>query len=161
MSERKPMMGRHLTVGRLTEDESELIRTVRSLIGGEGSPTRAFAEGIKYHMLESFKKGYDVDKVTSGRKCLKRLKNKHCTHPCSEHAIPGADHSDLWLRDGKPALATYHIYDIGWGKLQEIVDWCRERGYEASVVAWSWYFPTSTVMVVITRQDEDPYGGRP
>jgi hypothetical protein len=68
---------------------------------------------------------------------------------------PGADHSSLWNRDGKPVVFVTQPYSLGVDTMRELVAFCDRWGLDACVSAWpSWHYPAAVVTVEITRKGE-------
>lgn len=126
---------------------------------------RAVADGLEDALREEFKQSYDVDGTTDGTDCIGRLiagwstckhgwnepKNPSPDHPPCKP--PHADHADLWLHDGEPAVYTMHLYDLHRDEVRDIVDFADEYGLEVSINPSSWYFPSRTTHVVFYRPE--------
>lgn len=100
-------------------------------------------------------------KLSSGVPCVNRLLGKPCRSHNGPHLecpdIPGADHTSLWLKDGKPAVIATQPYALTWEILQELMVFCQEYGLRSDISAWgSWHFPGRTVLVCLMPQEPKP-----
>lgn len=145
--------------------EREIIRSIQEAKqkSDDNRIQRAVASALRDELLHTFMDRYEVDEPTGGAACLYRLKNTsgRCTHgmPQSpsndQHAPPLSDHCELWLANGEPAVYVSHEYEpLSGRRIADMVDWCNKRGYRVEVEAESYYYPTRTVMFVITHDDE-------
>ena len=95
--------------------------------------------------------------VTSGHACLHRLSAGRCGGyrcGCGCPALPGADHSLLWLLDGRPFAYVTQPYGFNHKALQEALAACERWGLEMLVDAASWHFPTATLLVEVRRSED-------
>lgn len=142
-----------------TEEDREAYRALEKLRENEGNttPQRAMAIVMEEPLKEAFKSRYGVEKKSSGQCCARRLLGKQCLQygpgpVCEPHRMPHQDHTDLWLdQEGEPAVITSHLYDLPYGYVKNIVEWCDEWGFTANFDSGlSWYFPARTTLVAIT-----------
>lgn len=108
---------------------------------------RAYAEA-QAPWIESFvTKGL---KRSSGVRSHLRLLGKRPSW--GEDALPEfADHTDLWVKDGKPHLLTTQPYQLNSGGIRDLAALIDE-GFDATISSHrSWYFPASTVLIEITK----------
>lgn len=161
------MMRRFVSSKERTPDYLEAVEALRRLAAAGGSPERAFAEAVAEDYEAHYAEANGL-KRSSGRPCARRLTGGRCANhedhghdyhlaypslrdPCT---VPGADHSVLWLKDGKPARFTTQPYGLSWETLRELVRYCEDRGLEAHIDArMAWHFPTQTILVEIERAD--------
>lgn len=120
--------------------------------------------GGDMEVLSNFMERYKLDKPTSGRVCINRLRGKQCSFSTHDHPhtldslikknksyCRLTDHVALWLRDGKPAVWTSQPYGPLDGiVLAEAAEACRELGLELTVSSGSWWYPGWTVLLMVT-----------
>ena len=123
---------------RLAEEDPDLVG-------------RAFAEVDSGITKKWMTKGL---RRSSGSQSYLRLLGKK-PHPQSIRTLPRfADHTDLWIKNGRPFLWTtqpYGLDDPGIKELAGLID----LGLDARISAHrSWHFPGSTVMVELKKNKE-------
>ena len=136
------------------------VGALQDLIKGDGldKAMRAAAEAMQPALEELVYKGY---RVSHGARCAnKLLVRAACRHgytgqkgPCR---IPGSDHTQILLKDGKPEIYEIEPYGLRWGQLQELVDCCRKYGLSADINAISPHFLGRTVRVDIRKDIPEP-----
>ena len=150
-------------MGRFMEDPSEAfeqaVGALCDLLEAEGpeSVLRAYAEVMEEAASKAFCEHWQVEQAPGSTDCTARLFGKRHRDPdtpagpsCRYCHPPGSDHAKLYVRDGEGAVFLSQPYELGWEEMQELVEWCRERGLRADVSAReSWYFPGWTVAVRI------------
>jgi len=118
---------------------------------------RAFAEAVHDQWAAEWLESRNVT-LSRGEQWVGPLLGKRGRYDdeggVREH-IPGCeDHISLWNKDGKPALFVCQPYHAD---VHQLVHWCEERGLRASVQARrSWWFPGSTLLIEVSRPDEEP-----
>jgi len=72
-----------------------------------------------------------------------------------EYTLPGDDHVEYRELDGR----RYRIsqpYQILWGDLCDMVRFCKENGLKVHIHGRSWYYPGSTIVVVMEPANDAP-----
>lgn len=64
----------------------------------------------------------------------------------------GVDHSEMWNLNGEPALFAYHPYDLHLDQLTHLTAFCKMHRLGLFLTAYSPYFPTRNLMVVIYKR---------
>lgn len=83
--------------------------------------------------------------------CIHWLKGERCpgSLACYEHgAIPGADHTDGLIKDGKPWAIVTQPYGLG-DDLPKLVDYCQRHDLVLQVEPWSWHYPGRTLLLLV------------
>lgn len=132
---------------------------LRKLAEAEGldAATRCYAEAMADLRLQQFASKY---KPSAGHACLGRLLGKRCYQyrggrtdvPCR---LPGSDHYNLWLREGKPFLYTSEPYGLLMEDVEEMLAVCKAHGLTFDISAGSFYFPGATLLVKVRRDGEE------
>ena len=96
--------------------------------------------------------------LADGHACLRRLARGRCQRfsptqfpesLCVD--LPGADHAELWLLDGRPYAYVSHPYGMGIEVMRQAIAVCNAWGLTMNVGAASWYYPLSTLRVEVRR----------
>lgn len=157
-----PTIRKPIHIQDLTATDRAALAALRDQRDDEdsASPTRTAAIVQHDTLLDAFKQRYGVDERTTGSVCVSRLLGGQCTRGyrnghTGPHEMPHTDHTDLWLRDGEPAVYTAHLYDLPWSYLRDIVEFAETHGLAVDIDAGlSWYFPGATVLVALTPGNE-------
>jgi len=124
--------------------------------------TRFYAHFMHDKLEKRFMQRYNVKRTSSGFLCARRLLGKRCTqhYPkghCPGHMPPTADHVDLWVRDKKVVLMSWHPYGLEQDSVKALVSYCEEFGFEFSVEQGpSFYFPGVTPQILMWKKGCDP-----
>ncbi len=151
--------------------ETPEIRTARKAlqdlvdVSGTDTVSRLSAEFTAPSAVEAWRSwGY---KLSSGTPCVCRL--IHGGGGCTQwstrvpessykHEVPGADHTSLLLKGGKPALLLTQPYSLSHEDIQELVAFADKSGLEISIRAdVSTHFPGHTLAVALTKKKENPH----
>lgn len=140
-----------------TNKELAAIKALRE-VGSFDRASRAFAESAQPMMLKEIKR---ASLKIAKRPCLKRLINMADACRCGiddEKHQPcgiGVDHPYLLTSKGRPSAYAYHPYLLGEAQLKKLAELCEEYGLVVTISAdRSWYFPSRTLAVILTRGDE-------
>lgn len=69
--------------------------------------------------------------------------------------LPGQDHAEMFIRDGKPAILTFQPYHLSFDTLRALVETCVRNGLRFDIdTRASWYFPGAVALVEVTRTDD-------
>ncbi len=88
----------------------------------------------------------------SGHACLRRLTDEAGAErhagPCVH--LPGADHSSMWLKEGKAHIYVTQPYDLTQERLDEMFRVCRRLGLRLRVdSAVAWHNPMAVLIEVL------------
>lgn len=142
-----------------TPEYVALSKNIRGLMDKSGldAVQRAFAEATTEETMKAFGNALGVTR-SQGVACVQRILGKPCTvnqgpSPCPGHP-PGDDHPSVWNKDGKPFAYIFQPYSLGYTELQGLIEYCDAHGLQISFSGQgSWYFPSQTLLVVLTRKD--------
>ena len=70
---------------------------------------------------------------------------------------PGADHTVMLNKDGKPHTYISEPYHFTLDTMRETVTMCDSLGLDCAIQGFSFWFPDNTMLVQYTRQDELPH----
>lgn len=71
--------------------------------------------------------------------------------------LPHSDHTDVWIRQGKPYCITTQPYSLSSEKLKDMLEFCEEWGLEFTVSGLSWHYPGWTSLVIFwAKGKRDP-----
>lgn len=142
---------------RLEEELKKIGDRITTYIG---TPIRE--ENLK--ALANFTLKYNLDKPTTGRVCINRLKGKKCRfgyrdHNSSDCHIPHKDHTSLWLKDGDPEVYIAHLYPFGEKTARDIANFSEEK--DLDITFWSglsfWNYG-QTIAVIVREGGSDDKG---
>lgn len=148
--------GAFVAQARKSADYIRVVNMLRAL-PDEDAAHRAFAEATHESRLLKWAKQREL-KRSDGHACIARLLGRRCMMldprprnqegpPCTP---PGADHSDLWIRGGKPVVYTTQPYQLSHKHLVELVEFCNRWGLEVKVDTWpGGHFPGSVLWIEI------------
>jgi len=96
-------------------------------------------------------------KPTKGYICIRRLAGLQCRLgsfygrrcECTHNLW---DHTELFIKDGKPYALVTQPYHLGNAELTALLVMCEKYSLEISMNGHSWYFPGIALCVVITRK---------
>ena len=116
----------------------ETARTLKNLLETEGfdSVSRAFATAVHHDLFESWK----------GKDHIKESKDE-----LTWEKFEGFDHPSVWLKDGKYSVYVSQPYDLHKDALKRLVEFCEENQLTCHISTESWYFPSRTLMIEITK----------
>lgn len=100
---------------------------------------------------------------STGHPCLARLVGKTCwiyrdaryQRKCEELECdaPQADHTSMWIKDGRPAAYVMQPYQYGSASIDWVLAFCKTYRLELRVSTDdSWHFPGMTTLFVIARR---------
>lgn len=83
--------------------------------------------------------------------CLTRLTAEGCRRAGDTcHHLRGADHTSLWMKDGKPHIYVTQPYDLSLKRLDEMFRVCRRLGLTLRVdSAIAWHAPGAVLVEVL------------
>lgn len=145
-----------------SREYTQLVGEIESSLDelGVTETTTAVADALEETLREGFKRGYNVDGTTDGSACVGRLVAgwNGCNHGMRRkgddsdtppHKPPHADHADLWLRDGEPAVYSMHLYDVQTKEIRDLLEFADRWGLEIEIHGSSWYYANRTVHIVL------------
>ncbi|MFJ8065824.1 hypothetical protein ACIQYS_14435 [Psychrobacillus sp. NPDC096426] len=97
-------------------------------------------------------------KKTKGVASAKRLVGKRGNIDLLIDKVPGSDHSNLWIKDGKPYSFTIEPYTLGKKTLEELIDYCGENGLDFNISNHSFHNPAGTFLVEIKKSHNPKFG---
>lgn len=108
--------------------------------------------------LRRFKKDYEGVKLSRRVPCANALTKNACHKDFHVSClIPHADHTDVWIKDGKAVLITTQPYNMGIEKLRDIIEFCDKWGLEFSIKGGSWHYPGFTKMLMFYAKGTKPW----
>lgn len=162
-------MDRFVARAHQTPAYREAVRALQAVVAvaGPGVPTatQAFAEAVWEQHKTEYAASRGLTESKTNHACIRRLLGRQCRSGGVEREArgdlppcwpPGADHSSLWNRDGKPVVFVMQPYPMSYATVRELVDFCERWGLQFSVSPWpSWHYPGAVVTLEITRTGTD------
>ena len=97
----------------------------------------------------------DYGKRTMAPACWRWLLGKRRSAASySDFMLPGDDHVEYWEKDGGRVRVS-HPYGLSFDQVAALVDHCRQNGLTFRIDAGSWYFPGSTLAVIMKAEDPE------
>ena len=162
-------MGRFMAADERSEAFERTVEVLKQLLESEGrdSVSRAYAEVVEPVARWDFRRDRKVASSSWPDGCVAPLFGEPHVDPedvdgpwCRHCGAPG-DHTEVLLTDNG-AVFVSQPYELRWEALQQLVEWCKERGLRADLSAWeSWHFPGRTAAVLITREKAPGAPARP
>lgn len=92
-------------------------------------------------------------KETSGTPCPLRLVRAHKPgFDCNHHFPPGADHSRLWIKEGRAFSYTFEPYGMSKERMEALNCYCDEHGLDYRLTGRSWWNPGDTLLIEVRRK---------
>jgi hypothetical protein len=148
---------------RFLRDPSPAQIAAMAALAAVPDPDRVVAGALADHYRETYSKlaYHPPGRLTlaGGHACLRRLARGRCQRfsgtrfpesLCVE--LPGADHAELWLLDGRPYAYLSHPYGMGIDVMRQAIAVCDAWGLTMDVEAASWYYPLGTLCVEVRRK---------
>lgn len=146
----------HRYFNERTDQDVQAVKALKNV----KNPNACFAAANHDNTKQAFLERYGVDSLSTGARCLRRLKGGKCKrgYPggCDIHSIPHKDHVQLWLDDGRPAVYSTHLYDLPYEYVKDIVSFCEENGFRAHFDSGlSYYYPSLTTLVAVESKERN------
>jgi len=96
-------------------------------------------------------------KPTTGYVCIRRLAGKQCKIGSPrggrcECTHPLFDHTELFIKDGKPHTLVTQPYSLRDEELSALLSMCEKFNLKISMDGAAWHFPGRALRVVITQK---------
>jgi len=147
-----------------TPEYLNAVKAIRELAEADNGPALArvaLADGLNPWQPDGIKPGltrYMKENdlaISGGRRCVQRLRGKQCGYGRRSFACecdpPGADHSVLFVKDGRPYSYVYQPYHFRTEDIIALAEFCQRTGLQAEFDIFAdWHYPANILSIVIT-----------
>lgn len=111
---------------------------------------RAFAESVADDAKRLWMEREGVKASSNCSLDWLRLVGRRASRDSLPPHLPGQDHAELFVKDGKAEVFTFQPYQLCWDTLEDLVEACRQNGLQADVTTWpAWHYPGSVLFVEV------------
>lgn len=122
---------------------------------------RTFATYIGPKMVEDFRASEQVDPLNNLKGdahhfCIRTLlegpspNDRRCDNGCI--LPPGNDHAEMWVKDEKQVIYTYHPYHMFGDTVRELGRFCDTHNLKCEITSDSWHFPSRSLLVMLRKR---------
>lgn len=157
-------MREFLEIEKRSKKYIEAVKVLQELLEEAGDQgidvvSRAFAEAVSERIRENYLKARGL-KETHGERCIQRLRGVHCKYWKGNNSCecrpPDDDHAELLIKGGAPHVYISQPYGIGGVvSLRKIIAFCEKYGFDVDITAYSWWFPSQTLLLEYTKMGKE------